>query len=67
MIGAILDCIVLLADTILAQARVWINWMVFGADGKPIDPSSISVMTGTTYDQEFAYEMEKLKVSLMRS
>ena len=37
--------------------------MAFGADGKPIDPSSISVMTGTTYDQEFAYEMEKLKVS----
>lgn len=34
------------------------------ADGKPIDPSSISVMTGTTYDQEFGFELDKLKVSL---
>jgi hypothetical protein len=35
------------------------------ADGKPIDPSSISVMTGTTYDQEFGFELEKLKVRLV--
>merc|ERR1712130_119443 len=34
---------------------------ILGTDGKPIDPSSISVMTGTTYDQEFAFELEKLK------
>lgn len=32
-------------------------------DGKPIDPSSISVQSSKTYEQEFAYELEKLKVS----
>ena len=36
-------------------------------DGKPIDPTAISVMGGKTYEQEFGYELEKLKVGILNS
>lgn len=32
------------------------------ADGKPIDPKSVSVQSGKTYEQEFSLQMEKAKV-----
>lgn len=39
--------------------------MVGVADGKPIAATSVSVQSGKTYEQEFALEMEKAKVSLL--
>lgn len=34
--------------------------------GKPIDPSAVSVQTGKTYEQEFNFEMDRVKVSRAR-
>lgn len=34
---------------------------ILGVDGKPIDPKSVSVQSGKTYEQEFSLQMEKAK------
>ncbi|KAK9807932.1 hypothetical protein WJX73_004232 [Symbiochloris irregularis] len=34
---------------------------ILGVDGKPIDPKSVAVQSGKTYEEEFALQMEKAK------